>query len=446
MSALQGGELSEYSILSSFNYLDEHSLEKEVIGISESSIVGNTITIEADRELPLVAANPGTGTVTVGAGYNKLAELDSVPTVDFSTYYFTEDGYHFGRIEYDAIYQYDLDTPFDLGSYNSNFTVDSPGTDYFINYANNGTLLLLSHKYSNTVEMYSLTTPYVSTSRVATPIGSIDVIGTTVSDYWLHGLAWDGCTKCIFTDSGSRMYIEVDYYYSRDLVYYTLTVPYDMSTATQVSVAYDYTSDAVFVGADFGFVAQDLYWKSPTELLLVTDFPFVYITELSTPWDVSTITFITRSELPDIGDVTNRIRGACFAENGNIVVASNSEYYNESVANKTLVVYEPSSEASLNKESVIESEQDIVSVIRPVEAPWIYSITFSEVPEGTNAIVIGTTFIPLEKDYITITADKYTTTYKPIIAKGARELQYRLEMDNNSDVYDVSIKCDTVDV
>jgi DNA-binding beta-propeller fold protein YncE len=150
----------------------------------------------------------------------------------------------------DSVYQYTLSTPFDLStaSYDSvSFSVTGQDTTPLgIAFNNDGSKMYMVGDTTDSVYQYTLSTPF-NLATASYDNVSFDVAGQDTSP---SGIA--------FNSDGSKMYILG---YSNDTVFqYTLSTPFDLSTASYDSVSFDVGGqDATPYGIAFNNDGSKLY-------------------------------------------------------------------------------------------------------------------------------------------------------------------------------------------
>lgn len=181
----------------------------------------------------------------------------------------------------DAVQQYTLSTAWDLSSasYDSvSFSVSSQDTNARgVHFDVTGKLMYIVGDQYNKIFIYKLETPWdVSTASLIQP-ASYDNISFSVSSQE------SGPTSIKFKPDGSKMYILG---YSNENVYqYSLSTEWDVSTASYDSAFYNASTEDTS--------ARGMYFKPDgTKMYMCgvsTDSVYQY--SLSTPWDISTISY-----------------------------------------------------------------------------------------------------------------------------------------------------------
>lgn len=184
------------------------------------------------------------------------------------------------------VYQYTLSTAWDAStatyaskSVSVNSQATSPRGVFF---SPDGTAMFVVG--TNAVYQYTLSTPWdVSTATYASKSVSVNGQSGTAVDIF-------------FKPDGTTMYVMGD---ANDTVYqYTLSTPWDVSTAT-------YASKNKSVSAQ-DTVPAGLFFKPDGAVMFVTGTAndAVYQYTLSTPWDVSTATYASKSKSVAAQDTT----------------------------------------------------------------------------------------------------------------------------------------------
>jgi hypothetical protein len=175
----------------------------------------------------------------------------------------------------DAVYQYTLSTPWDLSTaaYDSvSFSVAAQdGNSRGVAFNDTGSKMYVIGYATDTVYQYTLSTPWdLSTAAY----GSVS-LNVTARDTNPQGVA--------FNDTGSKMYVIG---YATDAVYqYTLSTPWDLSTAAYDSVSFSVAAqDGNSHGVAFNDTGSKMYVVGDSNNA-------VYQYTLSTPWDLSTAAY-----------------------------------------------------------------------------------------------------------------------------------------------------------
>jgi len=198
-----------------------------------------------------------------------------------------------------TVYQYTLSTPWDV----STATYDSKSKDVSsqddevrgLHFKSDGTKMYVLGAQNNNMYQYTLSTPWdVSTATYDSKLKDV-----SSEDIYPRG--------CTFAADGSKMYIYGESH--KSVQQYTLSTPWDVSTATYDNKSKDCSSeDALGRNLSFKPDGSKMY-------LAGTANDTVYQYTLSTPWDVSTATYDNvskdiSSEEASITDVVLRSDGA----------------------------------------------------------------------------------------------------------------------------------------
>jgi len=236
----------------------------------------------------------------------------------------------------EVVYQYTLSTAYDIltASYASkSLTITTQdATMYDIAFSSDGTKLYATGDTNNTIYQYTLSTAWdISTGSYATKslaIGAQDtsptafvfnddgtkgyVVGNTNNTIYQYSfsVAWDISTgtyasksfsvgtqatnpqSICFKSDGTSFYITEDASSTGNAIYqYTLSTPWDISTATYasktVTTAYqNYSYEFTPSGLDISSDGTKIYFTGQNNGLGSQSRVFVY--DLTTPWDIST--------------------------------------------------------------------------------------------------------------------------------------------------------------
>ena len=168
---------------------------------------------------------------------------------------------------------YTLSTPWDLTTLSYSRSISALDSEDLIKgsvFGNNGASVYLTGSRSDSIYQYNLTSPY-SFAPLSTlssvSVQSEDVVPTAV----------------FFKSDGTKMYVSGT---GTDSVYqYTLSTPWNVSSATYDSVSFS------FAGQDTG--PEGLFFKPDGTKMYMSGLAsdLVYQYTLSTPWDVSSATY-----------------------------------------------------------------------------------------------------------------------------------------------------------
>ena len=174
----------------------------------------------------------------------------------------------------DSVFQYTLSTPFDLStaSYDSvSFSVAAQdGAPHGLAFSNDGSKMYMVGSANDSVYQYTLSTPF-DLSTASYDNVSFSVTGQDTKPF-----------DIVFNNDGSKMYIVGSY---NDLVFqYTLSTPFDLSTASYDSVSFSVSGqDATPYGIAFKNDGSKMYMVGSSESV------FQYT--LSSPFDLSTASY-----------------------------------------------------------------------------------------------------------------------------------------------------------
>jgi 6-phosphogluconolactonase (cycloisomerase 2 family) len=218
-----------------------------------------------------------------GAVYDSVSKSVTSQDTSPSDLVFKPDGtkmYMFGRLN-SRVYQYTLGTAWDVSTatYDSiSFLITSQDTAvYSVAFKSDGTKMFVLGTTNDRVYQYTLSTPWdVSTA-------TYDTVSFLVSGQDTFPIS------VTFKPDGTKMYVLG---YITDTVFqYTLSTAWDVSTATYDTVSFSVNAqDAVPYSVVFSTDGTKMFVLGTTN-----DTVFQYT--LSTPWDVSTATYDTVSFL-----------------------------------------------------------------------------------------------------------------------------------------------------
>ena len=174
-----------------------------------------------------------------------------------------------------TIYQYSLSTPWDMSTayYDSvSFSVSSEDSSpNGVTFKSDGSKMYVVGDSGNSVYQYSLSTPWnLSTA-------SYDSVDFSVSSQDTRP------QRVSFKSDGAKMYLLG---YAGDKVYqYTLSIPWDLSTASYDSVNFSVVSQETY--------SRDIAFKTDGSKMYIvgTTNKEIYQYTLSTPWDLSTASY-----------------------------------------------------------------------------------------------------------------------------------------------------------
>jgi DNA-binding beta-propeller fold protein YncE len=189
---------------------------------------------------------------------------------------FNNDGsklYMLGR-DNDSVFQYTLSTPFDLStaSYdNVSFSVAAQDTrPYGIAFNNDGSKMYMVGTASDSVHRYTLSTPD-DLSTASYDSVSFDLSAQETQPY-----------DIAFNNDGSKMYILG--YYNKAVFQYTLSTPDDLSTASYDSVSFG-------VAGPYRYPYDIAFNNDGSKMYMVDSSYSVFQYTLSTPFDLSTASY-----------------------------------------------------------------------------------------------------------------------------------------------------------
>gem|GEM_PF-2126801 len=206
-------------------------------------------------------------------GVAHILGLHSTPT----DMLFNEDGTVLYVIGYstDFISQFNLTTPYDI----STATFDAialnvsgqEASPYTMLFNNDGTALYVMGTIGDDINEYTLSTPYDISTATFDAI-ALNVSGQEASPYTM-----------LFNNDGTALYVMGTI--GDDINEYTLSTPYDISTATFDAIALSVSGQEI--------VPTDMLFNNDGTALYVMGFSGDDINEytLSTPYDISTATF-----------------------------------------------------------------------------------------------------------------------------------------------------------
>jgi sugar lactone lactonase YvrE len=182
----------------------------------------------------------------------------------------------------EVVYQYTLSTAYNIltASYASKSltitTQDATMTD--IAFSSDGTKLYATGDINNTVYQYTLSTPWdISTGSYASKSFSVNTQDTAP-------------TAFVFNDDGTKGYVVGN---TNNTIYqYSFSVAWDISTGTYASKSFSVGTQAT--------VPQSICFKSDGTSFYITEDASgtgnaIYQYTLSTPWDISTATYASKT-------------------------------------------------------------------------------------------------------------------------------------------------------
>ena len=298
------------------------------------SIAGTNHTLNIDtidREIvtPNYTVNPGwnLNTVIYSGKTPKSLTPETAPTDVF----FKPDGtkmYVCGTT-LDGVSEYDLSTPWDTTTavhYQTFSTSLQETAPRGVTFTNDGLTMFIVGDRGFVIK-YSLS--------IAWDVSTATFESQGIQSYYVYDRQRDS-TGCFFKPDGTKMFICGYYSSQRVIVTYNLSTPWNINTAE----FYDTTATSTY-----DTVAQDLYFKSDgTKMYIVgstTD--SVYEFNLSTPWEVDTLSLV--NTLPVSGKNTVP-SGIDFGSNGSYMYISDS-------TTDTITQYQLSTAWNISTASVI---------------------------------------------------------------------------------------------
>ncbi len=220
--------------------------------------------------------------------------------------FFKSDGTRMWTTYNDYIYQYTLSTPWDLStaSYDS-VSIESGQSARQIFFKSDGSKMYTCSM--STIYQYTLSTPW-DLSTASYDSVSFSLSSQTTRSYGLS-----------FKSDGSKMYAISDT--GKTVYQYTLSTPWDVSTAS-------YDSVSAYIGASaVGYVAG-LFIKSDGSKMYVTTYmdSVVYQYTLSTPWDLSTASYDSVSFNVETEITTGNIFNLFFKTDGTKMYIKGDDY------------------------------------------------------------------------------------------------------------------------
>ena len=226
---------------------------------------GNTV----DQYSLSTAFSPSSGS------YDSKSKSIASEDTDVSGLFFSPDGtkMYVAGYQSDEVYQYTLSTPWDVSSASyasKSADVSSEDTECSgLFFSPDGTKMYVSGNSNDTIYQYTLSTPWdVSTASYASK--SLDVSTQCAGT----GGIW-------FKTDGSKVYV-IDLV-DCEVYQYTLSTPWDISTGSYDSKLYDTTTESIDTALGVAF-------NEDGSKMFVTAFDSQEVNRytLSTPWDVST--------------------------------------------------------------------------------------------------------------------------------------------------------------
>jgi sugar lactone lactonase YvrE len=193
----------------------------------------------------------------------------------------------------DAVYEYHLSTAYDLStmSYDSSLAIAGEASPQSLNFSADGTNLYTLGRGIDTLYQYPLSTAF-----------DVSTAGTR-SSYSLAGFD-TGPSGIAFKSDGTKMYFVG--YGSDNVVQFSLSTAWDITTATSDSVTFSVTTQTG--------VPKDLRFRPDgTEFYIIGNLS-VFKYSLTTAWDLSTASYSNESISVQSQDTT--AEGICFNSDG----------------------------------------------------------------------------------------------------------------------------------
>jgi hypothetical protein len=180
-----------------------------------------------------------------------------------------------------TIYQYTVSTPWDTSTADylgvSKIITDQESSALGMNFNSDGTKMYIIGNSKKTVFQYTLATAWDVTTAFYTGLNKL-VSAQENNPY-----------KAVFSTDGTKMYVMG----STPTIYqYTVSTPWDVSTATYASISKNVTAQTA-ISYGFGFSPDG------TKMYVMGASSNIYPYTLSTPWNVSTATYA--SVFKDVG-------------------------------------------------------------------------------------------------------------------------------------------------
>lgn len=169
---------------------------------------------------------------------------------------------------------------------------------YTFTFSSDGFYLYAMDRSYNTIYQYTLTTPWdINTMTYTGNSYDTSAVDTNIFDI---NLSTDGTKLYILAGSSDTLY------------QYTLSTPYDISSATYDSILYDFTVDGFFNMTEVEF-------KPDGTKLFAVRYSTTHEYTLSTPWDISTMasTGVSFNPTPPVG--AGDVVALAFSSDGSII-------------------------------------------------------------------------------------------------------------------------------
>ena len=261
----------------------------------------------------------------------------------------------------DSIYQYPLSTPWDISSASTASGTKSVGSEEGsateIFFRADGTKLYILGTTNDTIYQYTLSTPWVITTA------SYDTKSFSVASQ-------DTIPRLIFfKPDGTKLYSGGD---TSSIYQYTLSTPWDVSTASYDSVSFSIASqDSTPTGLYFTPDGSRMFM-----LGIVSNIIYQYT--LSTPWDISTASYDTVSF--SVAAQVAQARSIDFGRDG-------AKVYILANANDTVYQYTVGSTPTLTLPAAVENPPT-ETILADSRVPKV-TYDFYTLDGGTNVYLIN---------------------------------------------------------
>jgi len=268
--------------------------------LDDGNFIANTNYLPANLTQSTVL--PNTYDVSAANYSSKSFSFASQIPTYMGSYMLSSDGSKAYACDYNArfVYQYTLSTPYDLStasyaSKSKSFTTQVTGLSQ-IWMSSDGSKLYAFDDLTRIVYEYTLSTPSdITTATYASKSFSMNTQNNSIAFIW-------------FSSDGSKMYgastVTVGIVYQ-----YTLSTPYDVSTASYANKSFTATSQVINI--------QGLCFSPDGSKMFLSNYNncTIYQYTLSTPYDVSTASYANKS-FNTITQTTNDITTAVFSSDG----------------------------------------------------------------------------------------------------------------------------------
>ena len=293
---------------------------------------------------------------------NYTGDFFNTNTEEFNPtyFYFKNDGLNFYIVgeTNDTVYQYNLSTAGNVStaSYSGDLKDVSPaggGDPVGLFFRPNGITMYVMYFASEQVHQFNLSSPWV-VSTAGSTLGNFDTSPETGNRRLLF-----------FSTNGSLMYIGGEI--SNILYQYTLSTPWDVTSASYDSISYDYSENATN--------GNSIYINSDGNNMFITAQSVIYNYELSTPWNIGTASYTF--DYHNISDESNSsITGLSFNTTG-----------------ENMYVLDSSLDDTVFQYSLVEAEA-VTQCSNTIDTDWLITDAQTcdnqELNIGTGKIVIST--------------------------------------------------------